>query len=105
MQELHPDHKQISGWTDTWENIAETVLHVVPSTLHFRTNYNSKIEQTWVISCTEKNTLNAIKANHSLNTISDLMATASSYYGRLYKVLSNNTPQSITATWEGEGDY
>lgn len=31
------------------------------------------------------------------------MATASSYYGRLHKVLSNNTQQSITATWEGGG--
>lgn len=77
----------------------------MPSILHLRTKCNSKIEQTWVISCTEKNTLNAIKANHSLNIISDLMATASSYYGRLYKVLSNNTQQSITATWEGGGAY
>lgn len=74
----------------------------MPSILHLCTNCNSKIEQTWVISCTEKNTLNAIKANHYLTIISDLIATASSYYGRLYKVLSNNTQQSITATW-GDG--
>lgn len=105
VREVQPDNNQLSGWTDIWEHTGETVLQIMPSILHSRTNCNSKIDQTWVISCTEKNTLNAIKANQSLNIISDLMATASSYYGRLYKVLSNNTQQSITATGAGGEAY